>query len=162
MNSPVSGIIARLTGKSDAPTIPRRVTEIPDVPPQIDQAVVQQLLADEVHKMVSMVLDVSETCDGDVEAITRSIVTNQYARQQALNSLLWQGFVNSGRVRFFGHTGLTSELDPNGWPFNGYAHFGAELWTRYPYLDSDPEREERNRSLLTRYAMAAAVVHKGM
>jgi hypothetical protein len=55
---------------------------------------------------------------------------------QALGPMLldaerWQALIGSARVRVLGSAGLTSAKDPNGNPWNGYAHIGLELWTRH-------------------------------
>ena len=62
---------------------------------------------------------------------------NRIARQyrvrsgDAVDAARWRALIGSARIRVLGSVGLHSDTDPNGRPFNGYAHIGLELWTRH-------------------------------
>jgi hypothetical protein len=70
----------------------------------------------------------------------------------------WDALVNCARIRPIGNAGLTSELDPYGKPWNGYAHLGLELWTKY-HLDNDtPVDNSLGINWLTKFVDIAAAV----
>lgn len=83
------------------------------------------------------------------------------------DALRWRA-LNCGRVRLLGSAGLTSEdgLDHYEKPYDGYAHIGLELWTRYtPIGESlDPKIEQAsdaNRASLLKYTDIGAALHFG-
>lgn len=66
----------------------------------------------------------------------------------------WRAVVGCGRLRWLGSAGLHGDPDPNGKPWNGYAHIGMEFWTKHPDADDTAESVE----LFTRYADKAVEV----
>jgi hypothetical protein len=63
----------------------------------------------------------------------------------------WRALVGSARIRILGSAGLHRDTDPNGQPFNGYAHIGLELWTQHGGGHSPSDAVD----WLTRYVDAA-------
>lgn len=61
------------------------------------------------------------------------------------NAQRWEAVIMQGRVRVIGSAGVKSKTDPNGEPYDNYAHIGLELWTKhrsdatYPAAISDLE-----------------------
>lgn len=51
--------------------------------------------------------------------------------QDKVDAERWRALIGSARIRVLGSAGLTSELNPYGAPWNGYAHIGVELWTKH-------------------------------
>lgn len=52
-------------------------------------------------------------------------------KADALDAARWRALLGSERIKMQGSAGLTSDTDPNGKPYNGYAHFGMEIWTQF-------------------------------
>jgi len=75
---------------------------------------------------------------------------------------LWRAFIGSARIRPQGSAGLESGTDPNGNQYDGYAHMGLEIWTKYdrnfsPELLAKMDKDtELGRRWLTSYAAIAA------
>ena len=75
-----------------------------------------------------------------------------------LDAQRWRALLGSARIRILGSAGIKSDVDPNGNPHNGYAHFGMEIWTMYGSSLSSEQREqmrannESARELLIKYA----------
>lgn len=79
--------------------------------------------------------------------------------EDALDAARWRAFINSPYIKFQGNAGLHGGTDPNGQPFNNYAHFGMEIWSKYNFNGLPDEMVERtarvtaeNRALLIKYA----------
>lgn len=47
------------------------------------------------------------------------------------NAQRWEAVISTGRVRVIGSAGVRDKLDPDGKPYNNYAHIGLELWTKH-------------------------------
>lgn len=80
---------------------------------------------------------------------------------------LWDGLLGMTRVRALGWAGMNedgtpAERDPRGDPYNGYAHLGLELWTKFPdnlhEFPTELARHERGKVLLTGIARISAAL----
>lgn len=49
----------------------------------------------------------------------------------ARDAARWRALLASERIRVLGSAGLMADTDPNGRPYNGYAHLGLEIWTKF-------------------------------
>lgn len=96
-------------------------------------------------------------------AVSPDVVAELVRRLKAaeLDAARWRAFLGSARIKPQGSAGLDSDKDPNGNPFNGYAHMGLEIWTTSD-RDHPPELLEQidhdtalGRRWLTRYADVA-------
>lgn len=66
--------------------------------------------------------------------------------------------LSSARIRIIGSAGINQDTMPDGEPYNNYAHFGMEIWTKYGASLSPDQRAQmeannvQGRAVLTKYA----------
>ncbi|RJF99066.1 hypothetical protein [Noviherbaspirillum saxi] len=114
----------------------------------------------------------------DAKAFARALLSRSTAPQEAApvaiddlkkqnaelvkDAQRWRAVLASARVRPLGSAGLNDAIDPNGSPYNGYAHLGLELWTIFGKSLNDEQRERLvkenalGREWLTKYADIAS------
>lgn len=107
-----------------------------------------------------------EYCKHFARAIEARIL-GQQGGGDAADAARWRALLASERIRPQGSAGLTSEVAPSGEPYNGYAHIGLEIWTKYgrdyspELLDAMDEGNALGREWLTKYADIAIQAQAG-
>ncbi len=76
----------------------------------------------------------------------------------AKDAARWRALLGSARIRIIGSAGINQDTTPYGEPYNNYAHFGMEIWTKYgrdyspELLDQMDKGNVQGREVLTKYA----------
>ncbi len=110
----------------------------------------------EVAKAATIVEDCVDVLGDTKEALAKletAVDSLKASERDLLDARRWRAFINSDRIKFFGHAGF-SKVDPNGHPQTNYRHFGAEFWTHHSHVLTDEDRQYYV-NLLTGYADAA-------
>lgn len=97
----------------------------------------------------------------------RNDPTTAPSNPDQLDASRWRAFLNSARIRIIGSAGIHKITNPNGEPYNGYAHFGMEIWTKYGGSLSWQQKMDMEacnvsaRALLIKYAdIARTIAHE--
>lgn len=116
-----------------------------------------------LQEMVDMIDSGGEPGEGSVwhtgaKAAVSRVQPTGLSEQDKLDAARWRALLASARIRILGSAGIDSEIMPDGQPYNGYAHFGMEIWTKYgASLDSNQALRmqignAQGRDVLTKYA----------
>lgn len=76
--------------------------------------------------------------------------------QDHLDAQRWRSLMSCARLRPLGSAGLEGDRDYYDKPYNGYAHLGLELWTKYDARDAETEarlkgEKDTARAWLTKF-----------